>query len=142
MASGLHGDDLPKAGAEVSGSAWALNPGDLGCDEGPSYDEQHKPDGQIDVPFTVEARQDIPYEHDFHKLEDIDFAGGRVAIDDPNPDSGVPAPFSGFAGAPLPFDEVGPVRELEPYPLAGRSAPAAGSGTGALFREPNSDILD
>jgi hypothetical protein len=127
----LAGDDLTKSGAEVSGSAWAFGASDLGCSEGPSYDSAYegsdgKVEGQIDVAMTVAARQDIPYEHDFHVNADISFAPERVDVPDPKPESGVPALWHGEQGQPLPFDQVAPERgphgNLAPD---GRSAPEA-----------------
>jgi hypothetical protein len=129
----LAGDDLTKSGPEVSGSAWALS--DTGCSEGPSGRNEHKPDGQLDFQMSVEARQDIPYEHDFHKYADISFAPDRVDVPDPKPESGVPALFHGEQGQPLPFDQVAPERgphgDLAPD---GRSAPEIAGGTGVLWR--------
>lgn len=107
---------------------WTLNASDLGCSEGPSYADQHKPDGQIDfAPDFANARQDVPYQHDFHKYADVNPAPARVDVADPNPDCGVPNPGAGDAGQPLPFDQVAP-EEYVDRQLADRSLDLDGHG--------------
>jgi hypothetical protein len=86
---------------------WKLS--DIGRSEGPSTGDRHKPEGQIDfAPNFSEARQDVPYEHDFHKLADVNFAAARVDVADPYPETGVPSPFCGDAGHPIDFNSVAP----------------------------------
>lgn len=64
-------------------SDWTL--GNVGNSPGPSSGDRHKPDGQIDfTPTWEDARQDVPYEHDFHKLADVNHAWGRVDVPDAN----------------------------------------------------------
>jgi hypothetical protein len=117
--------------------SWTLADSDLGCSEGPSSSDTHKPDGQIDIPFgpatlgdgyvsDLSERSDVPYQHDFHKYADVNFAPGRVDVADPNPDSGVPSPFVGDAGQPLDFGAVAPDTDMGLEPdLDGSDAPAA-----------------
>jgi hypothetical protein len=139
----LNGDDLPKSGAEATGNAWKLSGSDCGCSEGPSYDSKYegtggKTEGQIDIPFTVDARQDIPYQHDFHERADVNFAPDRVDVADPNPDGGVPALFHGNQGQPLPFDQVAPDHNHNPGPdLDGGGAPEASDTNAAAPGAPS-----
>lgn len=113
---------------------WTLNASDLGCSEGPSYADTHKPDGQIDfAPDFANARQDVPYQHDFHKYADVNPAPDRVDVADPNPDCGVPNPGAGDAGQPLPFDAVAPDTDRGvTYDLEGDGAPET-SDTASIF---------
>ena len=86
---------------------WKLS--DIGTSEGPSSGNRQKPDGQIDFPPNLAtARVDVPYEHDFHKLADVNFAAGRVDVADPYPETGVPDPFCGDAGHSIDFNSVAP----------------------------------
>lgn len=116
---------------------FTLSTGDLGCSEGPSTGDFHKAEGQIDVTLSLEARQDVPYQHDFHRNADVNFAPDRVDVADPTPESGVPNPGSGYAGQPLDFMSIAPdrtERQYEPeHDIDGVGAPPA-SGTGVLFR--------
>ena len=79
------------------------------------------------------ARQDVPYEFDFHQHADVPHAWGRVDVPNPIP-SGleVPAPFAGDPGqTPLDFNSVGDRasdRDHGEQAPDGRSAPPASTG--------------
>lgn len=88
----------------------------------------HKPDTQIDVPLDFKnARQDVPYEFDFHKKTDINPALGRVDVNDSDPAGGVPEPFCNMPGNTIDFDSVGDRAADEDH---GAEAPDGGSDQG------------
>jgi hypothetical protein len=114
----------------ASNHSWTIS--DVGHSAGPSSGDRHKPDGQIDVPFTVTARQDIAYEHDFHKLADVNGAPARVDVADPDPVCSVPSPFAGDPGQPIDFASVAPdFEEPSPVDYDGSGAPAASDSSAA-----------
>jgi len=106
---------------------WTIS--DVGHGNGPSSGNTNKPGGQIDfTPDFANARQDIPWEHDFHKEADVNFAPGRVDVPDPIPgEFGCPAPFHGGKGQPVDFNAVAPEESVDRQ-LADRSLDLDGAG--------------
>ena len=102
---------------------WTI--GEVGASEGPAAGDRHKPDGQLDVSMSLEARQDVPYEVDFHKLADISGAPGRVDVPDPSLAGGIPDPGCGDPGTTLDLGAVAPEKDGQMYDLDGSGAPAA-----------------
>lgn len=88
--------------------SWTI--GDTGRGNGPKGSDDSLPGGQIDFkPDFKNARQDVPYEFDFHKLADVSGSPGRVDVPDPIPHGlGVPDPGCGDKGQPVDFGAVAP----------------------------------
>lgn len=117
---GPNGNDAHCIGNEIQLKSFTL--GRETWDEAGNYSQDAK-----------QARQDIPYEFDFHQHADIDPSPNRVAVPNPVP-SGleVPAPFAGDSGnTPLDFNAVGDRASDNDHGANapdGRGAPGASRG--------------
>lgn len=117
--------------------SWELSKAEIGHGEGPSAGNLKKPGGEIDfAPNFKEARQDVPYEFNFNKLNDISGAPGRVDVNDHDPHGGVPDPFCGDMGQPTNFAGAAPDHN-DNGDLAPDGSPGVGHGGFALGNVPD-----
>lgn len=87
--------------------SWTIS--ETGTSEGPMGGDDCCVDGQINfVPNMGTARQDVPYEHDFHSRADVNPAPDRVDVPDPVLSGGIPDPGGSESGTPLDFGAVAP----------------------------------
>ncbi len=90
--------------------AWTIS--DVGSSEGPSSGDRHKPDGQIDLQMSLEARQAVPTQGP-NKFFDINPAPGPVDVTDPELEGCIPEPFAGDKGQPVDFNAVAPEAQVD-----------------------------
>ena len=111
--------------------AWTIN--EIGTSDGPASGDRHKPDAQVDITPSLEARQNISSAGGDNKY-DVNPAPERVAVPDPDISGSIPDPGCGDMGQPLDWNAVAPDTDRGvTYDLEGVDAPEA-SGTGVLFR--------
>lgn len=106
---------------------WTIS--DVGSSEGPSSGDRHKPDGQIDLTMSLEARQDVTTDGP-NTFFDINPAPGRVDVADPELEGCIPEPFAGDQGQPVDFNAVAPEESVDRQ-LADRSLDLDGHGAPA-----------
>lgn len=109
---------------------WTIS--NVGSSEGPSSGDRHKPDGQIDLQMSLEARQAVPTQGP-EKFFDINPAPARVDVSDPELEGCIPEPYAGDQGQPVDFNAVAPDTDRGVvFDLEGDSAPEA-SDISAVF---------